>query len=867
MRVERVFTVAGSSPYDGIGFRTGISEIRNPDGSVVFRLDEIEVPSAWSQVAVDVLAQKYFRKAGVPAALVAVDEPDVPAWLRRRRVDAAALERLPEAERHGGETSAKQVFDRLAGTWTYWGWKGGYFDSEARCAELLRRAALHARLPARGAELAAMVQHRPELGLRHRRPGPGPLLRRRPDRRGPALRVRLRATAAARLLHPEHPGRPGQSGRDHGSLGARGAPVQIRLGHRHQLLEPARRERAAVRRRQVVRADELSQDRRPGGRCDQVRRHHPARGQDGRGRCRPSGHPGLRPLEGDRGAEGRSTGRGLEAARPAHERDPGRLPRRRAGWRGPLQRQGQPRAQEGDPERARGLPAGERAPAGGPVRPPGLHPDRAPDLYHRLGLGRLSDGRRPELEQLGPGHRRVPGAGARGPRVAALSADRRQSREIAARARALGSDRARRLGQRRSRHPVRHHDQRMAHLPGLGPDQRVQPVLGVHVPRRHGVQSGLAQPGRVLKGRRRLRYRGLRPCRPLMDDRARDLGHDGPVPVREDRRAVLPLPHAGSGLCQPRRPADGLRDRLRQPQGPRARRRLDRADDRHRLCGLRRDGGPARAVRGLCAQPRADAPRGPQPPPRRPWREARLRGPLGPAGRPRCRAGADPRAGRGRAQGLGPGARSRPGPRLSQRPDHGDRADRHDRPGHGLRHDRDRARLRAGQVQEAGGRRLLQDHQPDGAQGAGQARLSARADRRGRALRGRPRHADRRARDQPRDARRQGLHGRGPGAAGAGAALRLRHQVRLQPLHAGRGLLPRGARHHRAAAGRSPVRPLDRARLLARPVRGRQPLLLRGDDRRGRAAPEGRAPAGLRLRQPLRPSRQALSSRPRATSR
>ena len=131
MRIERVFTTAGGSPYDGIGFRTATSEIRNPDGSVVFRLDEIEVPSAWSQVAVDVLAQKYFRKAGVPAALAGADEPGVPEWLQRRRVDQAALEALPEAERYGGETSAKQVFDRLAGTWTWWGWKGGYFDSEA----------------------------------------------------------------------------------------------------------------------------------------------------------------------------------------------------------------------------------------------------------------------------------------------------------------------------------------------------------------------------------------------------------------------------------------------------------------------------------------------------------------------------------------------------------------------------------------------------------------------------------------------------------------------------------------------------------------------------------------------------------------
>ena len=85
---------------------------------MVFRLDEIEVPSAWSQVAVDMLAQKYFRKAGMPARLAAVDEPDVPAWLRRRRPDQAALEALPESERHGGETDARQVFHRLAGCWT-----------------------------------------------------------------------------------------------------------------------------------------------------------------------------------------------------------------------------------------------------------------------------------------------------------------------------------------------------------------------------------------------------------------------------------------------------------------------------------------------------------------------------------------------------------------------------------------------------------------------------------------------------------------------------------------------------------------------------------------------------------------------------
>ncbi|MGL4975527.1 MAG: vitamin B12-dependent ribonucleotide reductase, partial [Bosea sp. (in: a-proteobacteria)] len=105
-------------------------EIRNPDGSIVFKLEGIEVPEAWSQVASDVLAQKYFRKAGVPARLKRVEENDVPSFLWRSVPDEKALAELPEKERFISEMSSKQVFDRLAGCWTYWGWKGGYFSSE-----------------------------------------------------------------------------------------------------------------------------------------------------------------------------------------------------------------------------------------------------------------------------------------------------------------------------------------------------------------------------------------------------------------------------------------------------------------------------------------------------------------------------------------------------------------------------------------------------------------------------------------------------------------------------------------------------------------------------------------------------------------
>src|ERR1700712_693939 len=131
MRIERRNTTQGQSAYAGIDFRMTTSEIRNPDGSVVFRLGNVEVPEFFSQVASDVLAQKYFRKAGVAARLKKVEEETVPSWLWRSVPDEDALREVPEKERNIGEHSAKQVFDRLAGTWTYWGWKGGYFDSEA----------------------------------------------------------------------------------------------------------------------------------------------------------------------------------------------------------------------------------------------------------------------------------------------------------------------------------------------------------------------------------------------------------------------------------------------------------------------------------------------------------------------------------------------------------------------------------------------------------------------------------------------------------------------------------------------------------------------------------------------------------------
>jgi len=122
MKIERRFTNPNEDAYSSVKFTKTTSEIRNPDGTVVFHLSDLEVPAAWSQVASDVLAQKYFRKAGVPSDTKAVKESGMPSFLRRHvPTDDATF---------GGETSAKQVFDRLAGAWAYWGWKGGYFSTE-----------------------------------------------------------------------------------------------------------------------------------------------------------------------------------------------------------------------------------------------------------------------------------------------------------------------------------------------------------------------------------------------------------------------------------------------------------------------------------------------------------------------------------------------------------------------------------------------------------------------------------------------------------------------------------------------------------------------------------------------------------------
>ena len=113
LKVNRYFSREGVDPKEMFTYNKRSSIIKNPDGSVVFEMSDVEVPNFWSQVATDILAQKYFRKAGVP--------------LRNANGDLL----LDESGKviTGSETSIKQVANRLAGCWRYWGEKFNYFLS------------------------------------------------------------------------------------------------------------------------------------------------------------------------------------------------------------------------------------------------------------------------------------------------------------------------------------------------------------------------------------------------------------------------------------------------------------------------------------------------------------------------------------------------------------------------------------------------------------------------------------------------------------------------------------------------------------------------------------------------------------------
>jgi len=99
MKFERQFTKKGQDAYAGLEFKTTTSEIKNPDGTIVFSAPNIEVPANYSQVAADIIAQKYFRKAGVPVFVKKIKEDNIPSWLYRSEPDQEKLSGLPEEKK------------------------------------------------------------------------------------------------------------------------------------------------------------------------------------------------------------------------------------------------------------------------------------------------------------------------------------------------------------------------------------------------------------------------------------------------------------------------------------------------------------------------------------------------------------------------------------------------------------------------------------------------------------------------------------------------------------------------------------------------------------------------------------------------
>ena len=204
---------------------------------------------------------------------------------------------------------------------------------------------------------------------------------------------------------------------------------------------------------------------------------------------------------------------------------------------------------------------GQRHQARHPVRQPGLHGHRLPDLRHRLGFGSLSHRLRPELQQLRVASPTTFCARSRPIRDWHLTARKDGKVDQDAQGpRPVGADRPRRLGLRRSGPALQHHHERLAHLPGGRPHPRIQPLLGIHVPRRHGLQPRLANLlhfyDRDAKASTSTRYEHA--CR-LWTVVLEISVTDGAVPLAGDRPALLRVPHARPRLRQYRRPADGHR--------------------------------------------------------------------------------------------------------------------------------------------------------------------------------------------------------------------------------------------------------------------------------------------------------------------
>ncbi|MBI1272742.1 MAG: vitamin B12-dependent ribonucleotide reductase [Alphaproteobacteria bacterium] len=130
MRLQRFYTAEHEDVYSALDFRRLDFDYLDESGDTEKTLKGIEVPADWDFQSIQILCTQVLCQSGIPAKLKIAREPKVPEWLRSRIADDDAVVALPEDERYGHETSAKQIFDRIAGAWVHAGWAAGYFDGE-----------------------------------------------------------------------------------------------------------------------------------------------------------------------------------------------------------------------------------------------------------------------------------------------------------------------------------------------------------------------------------------------------------------------------------------------------------------------------------------------------------------------------------------------------------------------------------------------------------------------------------------------------------------------------------------------------------------------------------------------------------------
>ena len=506
MRIERRYTKDGQSAYAGLEFRLTTSEIRNPDGSVVFKLDNVEVPDFWSQVASDVLAQKYFRKAGVAARLKKVEENTVPSFLWRSVADEEALSRCRRRSAISASTPAQQVFDRLAGTWTYWGWKGGYFDTEDDAQAFFDelRYMLAAQICApnspqwfnTGLHWAYGIDG-PSQGHYYVDFQTGKLTRSKSSYEHPQPHACFIQGITDDLVNE-------------GGI----MDLWVREARLFKYGSGTGSNFSALRGE----GEKLSGGGKSSGLMSFLKIGDRAAGAiKSGGTTRRAAkmvivdvdHPDIETYIDWKVKEEQKVAALVTGSSISQKH-------LKAVLKACVNCEGsgddcfiageEPRAQARDQAARVALRAGQLHQARDPVRPPGLQGHRIPDLRHRLGLGSLSHRLRAELQQL---RRASPTASSSGRERRQVGPDVRKNGKIAKtiEARELWE----KIGyaawaSRRSGPAIPHHSQRLAHLPGLGRNPRVQSVLGIHVPRRHRLQSGVAQPSRVPRGRRPARF-------------------------------------------------------------------------------------------------------------------------------------------------------------------------------------------------------------------------------------------------------------------------------------------------------------------------------------------------------------------------